>query len=50
MDSTKKPEIDIHPLYNLKAPKIQKLGCEIKYSSIDVRDQLNYFINKENRI
>jgi len=38
------------PILLADTSKIQKLGCEIKYSLSDViRDQLNYFIKKENR-
>jgi GDPmannose 4,6-dehydratase len=38
------------PILLADTSKIQKLGCEIEYSLSDViRDQLNYFIKKENR-
>ena len=38
------------PILLADTTKIQKLGCEIKYSLSDViGDQLNYFIKKENR-
>ncbi|MCK9150778.1 GDP-mannose 4,6-dehydratase [Methanobacterium alcaliphilum] len=39
------------PILLADTNKIQQLGCEIEYSLSDViRDQLNYFIKKENRL